>query len=69
MLKDINPGAANTQLNGLVNRNGTLFFSAFDPVNGERQEIAEFTPDTTGVRRIDPPTTGHDWVLILEPRK
>jgi hypothetical protein len=41
----------------------------FEPVNGERKEIAEFSSNVTGTHQIDSPTTDHDWVLVLEPRK
>ncbi len=41
----------------------------FDPVNGERKEIAEFSSDATGMHQFDPPTTAHDWVLVLDPSK
>jgi hypothetical protein len=41
----------------------------FDPVNGERKEIVKFSSDATGIHQIDPPTTDHDWVLVLDPSK
>ncbi|HZL35694.1 MAG TPA: DUF4038 domain-containing protein [Tepidisphaeraceae bacterium] len=41
----------------------------FDPVSGEREQIGAIAADSGGTRRIDPPKTRHDWVLVLEAMK
>ena len=37
----------------------------FDTVTSERTAPVEFTTDTKGEYRCEPPSHGHDWVLLI----
>jgi ELWxxDGT repeat protein len=58
LLKDINPGPSGTSdslISGLTNINGTLFFSAYDPVDGQELWKSDGTPAGTKlVKDINP---------------
>ena len=41
----------------------------FDPVSGEKRAIEEFEVDASGFKKVAPPKTDHDWVLVLEKAK
>ncbi len=47
---------------------GQYRLTYFDPVTGGRTPPATLTPTPEGQCRCDPPSHGHDWVLLLEAK-